>query len=161
MKNILCILHNYRQIICFCILSDNLYIVYILSDNYLRHRQGDFLGKSSIFIKFPAKVCEICFGIPFFLYKGLGFLIRRFLFLEIKRFLFLSIKKEVSFKKAEGELMSVGTVGNLVFSYPQFPWTARGRCLLGAKRVLCSLKIDSGSIYFSWDVIVPSNTEHK
>lgn len=139
MKNILCILHNYRQIICFCILSDNLYIVYILSDNYLRHRQGDFLGKSSIFIKFPAKVCEICFGIPFFLYKGLGFLIRRFLFLEIKRFLFLSIKKEVSFKKAEGELMSVGTVGNLVFSYPQFPWTARGRCLLGAKRVLCSL----------------------
>ena len=57
--------------------------------------------------------------------------------------------------------MSVGTVGNLVFSYPQFPWTARGRCLLGAKRVLCSLKTDSGSIYFSWDVIVLSNTEHK
>ena len=143
----------------FCILSDNLYIVYILSDNYLRHRQGDFLGKSSIFIKFPAKVCEICFGIPFFLYKGLGFLIRRFLFLDNKRFLFLSIKKEVSFKKAEGELMSVGTVGNLVFSYPQFPWTARGRCLLGAKRVLCSLKIDSGSIYFSGDAITPSITK--
>ena len=97
LKNILCILHNYRQIICFYILSDNLYIVYILSDNYLRHRQGDFLGKSSIFIKFPAKVCEICFGIPFFLYKGLGFLIRRFLFLEIKRFLFFIHKERGQF----------------------------------------------------------------
>ena len=138
-QNILGILYDYRQIISFCILSVYLYIIYKLSDNYLRRRHGDFLGKSSVFIKFPAKVCEICFGIPFFLYKGLGFLIRRFLFLDNKRFLFLSIKKEVSFKKAEGELMSVGTVGNLVFSYPQFPWTARGRCLLGAKRVLGSL----------------------
>ena len=72
----------------FCILYDNLYIVYILSDNYLRRRHGNFLGKSSVFIKFPAKVCEICFGIPFFLYKGLGFLIRRFLFLEFKDFCF-------------------------------------------------------------------------
>ena len=55
--------------------------------------------------------------------------------------------------------MSVGTVGTLVFSYPQFPWTARGRCLLGAKRVLCSLKTDSGSIYFSGDAITPSITK--
>ena len=74
-----------------------------------------------------------------------------------KSFLFLSIKKEGSFKKAEGELMTVGNVVNLLFSFPHYPQLSRGRCLLGAKRFLGSLKYSAWMrSIISGDAIAPA-----
>ncbi len=74
--------------------------------------------------------------------------------------------------------MTVGNVVNLLFSFPHYPQLSRGRCLLGAKRFLGSLKysawmrsIISGDaiapsitkarvLVISGDVIAPLNIEH-